>query len=156
MRPRILLPILAITAVTAGAYVVSSREPDRRWMRVARDANYEIAIDTARISVGRMWWGRIYTVYDVWYRTDHAVPRLHKDKSFSREVVRSIVQCDSLWFKVRSVDMSLGDELPIAQLRSSERELADQSWRRVERGTSEEIAAVAACHYGRRKTSVRP
>src|SRR6185503_20665334 len=70
-----------------------------RWVRVARDANYTIYIDTGRLRSERTWmgdfdvpshWG---TSVDVWYRTDHAIPRVHEGdkKLFNREVVHSIL-----------------------------------------------------------------
>jgi hypothetical protein len=110
-------------------------------VRVARDANYTVAIDTSRVS---RYWDRSW---QVWYRTDHSVPRLHKEKPFNREIVQSRVNCDSLTFKVVSVDMSMGDGLPISIQRSDTKDLDVQPWRYVERGTVEEMAAQAACHF---------
>jgi hypothetical protein len=123
-----------------------------RWLRIVRDANYDVAIDTSRVR-GRIDGsnGRWYPSNEVWYRTDHHIPRLHNDKPFNREVVQSIVQCDSLWFKVISVDMSMGNERPISQQRTAPNELPDQPWRRVVRGTAEEIAAKAACHFAAKR-----
>lgn len=45
------------------------------WVRVVRDANHTVAIDSGRVS---RHWDRSW---QVWYRTDHAVPRLHKGKN---------------------------------------------------------------------------
>lgn len=115
-----------------------------RWHRVAVDPNYVIYMDTA---VQRRSDGSFETTF----RTDHEAPRLRDGKPFDREVVTSIVRCDSLWFKVRSVDMSLGDARPISQQRDDAMAVLDQPWRRVEQGTSEHIAAEAACHYGRKR-----
>jgi hypothetical protein len=131
----------------------ASADEHARWVRVARDDAYDIYIDTAHIrrrleGVRR---GPIYPSFEVWYRTDHRAPRLYKGKNFNREVVRSIVQCDSLFYKVMSVDMSMGDERPISQQRLTADEVAYQVWRRIERGTSEEMAAQAACYFGARR-----
>src|SRR5689334_20594841 len=109
------------------------------WVTVVRDANYTIAIDSSLIQ-HEYWWyaGTRFDIYRVWYRTDHAKPRLHDDKSFNREVVHSLVRCDSLWYKVMSVDMSMGNEPPVVQQRTSDRDLGEQPWQVVLRGTSEE------------------
>jgi len=136
---------------TLGCTVASADIEPARWLTVARDANYDVAIDPSRIRAGFEWSGRRYRVYEVWYRTDHRMPREHKGKTFDREVVQSIVQCDSLWFKVISVDMWRGDEKLIARQRTERGELGAEPWRRVVRGTTEEIAAQAACHYGRKR-----
>lgn len=110
-----------------------------------QDANYTVAIDTGRLS---RHWDRSW---QVWYRTDHAVTRLHKGKEFNREVVQSRVHCDSLTFKVVSVDMSMGDGPPISVQRMDREELDDQEWRQIERGTAEEVAAAAACHFAAKR-----
>jgi hypothetical protein len=118
-----------------------------RWVRVIQDPNYIIYLDTAMIRHRPDQSYRRVEAYEVLYRTDHALPRELKGKTFTREVVRSIVLCDSLWFRVASVDMSMGDGKPVAIQRLEDRELARQAWRRVGMGTSEEVAARAACHF---------
>lgn len=139
MQMRYALPLLVVLACAdAPATPVA-------WTRVARDPNYEIFLDTA--SLQRRWDG----AFESRFRTEHAAERLRDGKPFNREIVLSIVRCDSLWFKVRSVDMSLDDAEPISRQRDSEDDLLRQSWRRVARGTSEHMAAEAACYYGRRK-----
>ena len=136
------------------AFLTACAEREAKWVTVVRDPNYFIAIDTARIEPARApWRGRWIPVYTVWYRTDHAGPRLHREKPFDRETVRSIVQCDSMWFKVLSVDMNDRDGRTVSRQRTSNDDLYRQPWRHVERGTSEEIAAIAACHYGRRRSA---
>ena len=137
--------------LVAGCLACSGSPDDDspRWVRVARDANYTIYIDTGRLGVFEQ---RGYAVkYHVWYRTDHAIPRMHEKDSvrvqFNREIVHSIISCDSLRFRVASVDMSMGREKPVVQQRLTERELSKQKWRRVELGTAEEIAGRAACHF---------
>lgn len=119
-----------------------------QWVRVVRDANYDIAIDTARVRRGldRSWTG-VHPTSEVWYRTDHKLPRLHEGKLFTREIVHSIVRCDSLWFKVISVDMSMGDKRPMAVQRLTPDEVAHEVWHRIEFGAAEEMAAQAACHF---------
>src|SRR5258705_2003203 len=149
-RVFLLISSAAILAV-AGQRIASARTEPKSWVRIARDANYDVDIDSSRIEVGRDWvFGVPHRVYSEWYRTDHKLPRLHREKPFNREVVHSLVLCDSLWFKVLSVDMYFGDHL-VARQQTTERELSDQPWRRVARGTTEEIAARAACFYGARR-----
>jgi hypothetical protein len=118
-----------------------------RWVRVIQDPNYIIYLDTATIRPRPDHSYRRVDGYEVLYRTDHALPRELKGKTFTREVVRSIVLCDSLWFRVASVDMSMGDAKPVAIQRLEDHELGRQAWRRVGLGTSEEVAARAACHF---------
>ena len=118
-----------------------------RWVRVIQDPNYVIYLDTAMIRHRPDHSYRRIDAYEVLYRTDHALPRELKGTTFTREVVQSIVLCDSLWFRVASVDMSMGDGKPVAIQRLEDHELARQAWRRVELGTSEEVAARAACHF---------
>lgn len=134
-----LIPVVAIAAGCSAADAGSGR-----WHRVAVDPNYVIYIDTMVQRRSDGW-------FETTFRTDHEAPRLRDGKPFDREIVTSIVRCDSLWFKVRSVDMSLGDARPIAQQRDDEWDISEQPWRRVEQGTSEHIAAEAACHYGRKR-----
>ena len=143
-----LLPI-AIFIVAGASYKIAVT-PKRDWVRVARDANYDIALDRANVTpVEVAMNGQWRKAYEVWYRTDHARPRMHKDKTFDREVVRAIIQCDRLLFKVLSVDMSVGDGRPVARLRNADDDPWRQQWRNVENGATEEIAATAACHFGR-------
>jgi hypothetical protein len=137
------LGVLALCASFGAAGCGSATQDTEpvRWVRVVRDANHTVAIDTGRVS---RHWDRSW---QVWYRTEHAIPRLHKGKEFNREIVQSRVNCDSFTFKVVSVDMSMNDGPPISVQRANFKDLEDQPWRRVERGTVEEIAAQAACHF---------
>jgi hypothetical protein len=129
----------------------SDEPPDSspRWVRVARDANYTVYLDTGRI---RPYGERELKerAWEVWYRTDHAQPRVHGNdgEQFNREVVQSVVRCNSLMFRVARVDMSMGSAKPIVQQRLTTEEFRRQQWRRVVPGTTEEIAGRAACHYG--------
>jgi hypothetical protein len=147
-RPRALaLVIVALTLAAVGYH--RAVEPRRDWVRVARDANYEIAIDRSAVQALRIpAWGRWHEGFEVSYRTDHALPRLHNGKTFDREVVRAVIQCDSLLFKVVSVDMLGRDGSVVARQRTTDDDLYAQRWRHVELGTTEEIAARAACHFG--------
>ena len=151
VRSALLLYACATLGVAACTNA-SADERSLRWVRVVRDANYDIAIDTAQVKRSVEWWDHtMLQTYRVWYRTDHAAPRLHEGKQFNREVVQSIVYCDSLWFKVLSVDMSMNGGRPISIQRTAPNELPDQPWRRVERGTADEIAAQAACHFASKR-----
>ena len=145
--------IAAGASLALGVYLApsaASRASHGSWVRVALDANYEIAIDTGSVrAVETNIWGVRYLGYAVRYRTVHTQPRLHHGESFDREVVSTVVQCDSLWFQVSSVDMLRGERKLVARQRVAPNELLDTPWRRVERGTTEEVAAQAACHFGR-------
>jgi hypothetical protein len=142
--------LVAALVVAAGASYKKVTSPTRDWVQIARDAHYEIALDRNHVSeMKAALAGNWYQAFEVWYRTDHTQPRLHKRKKFDREIVRAIVLCDRLWFRVVSVDMSMGDGRVVARQRTSGDDLDRQAWRHVERGTTEEIAATAACHFGR-------
>ena len=141
--------VLAISLIAAVAFYRVVATPPRDWVRVAGDANYDIALDRRSVTlveVARS--GQWFEGFEVSYRTDHALPRMHNGKTFDREVVRAIVQCDRLVFKVVCVDMSVGDGRPVVRQRTSDDDLLRQQWRHVERGTTEETAALAACRFG--------
>ena len=143
---------VAVAIAVAAHREASADGTPESWVRIARDANYDVAIDSLHIKADvHPTRYKMYRVYEVWFRTDHTVPREHHGKPFNREVVHSMVLCDSLWFKVMSVDMSLGDARPIAQQRTDWPDIADEPWRRVALGTTEAIAARAACFYGARR-----
>jgi hypothetical protein len=148
---RSLLAVAGCVALAStGCSDASASASSRGWVQVGRDGNYIVWIDTSRLTKGRF---ERMSVYGVWYRTDHAVPRLQDGKPFNREIVHSVVQCDSLWFRVSSVDMSLDGGRPISMQRSTINDLRDQPWRRVQLGTVEEAAAQAACHFGKRHSA---
>src|SRR5262245_13303323 len=112
------------------------RTPDDnspRWVRVARDANYIIYIDTGRRRPYDALKERGRRLYEVWYRTDHAIPRVHESdkKLFNREVVHSIINCDDLTFRVAGVDMSMRGERVFVQQRLTLKELQFQKPRHV-------------------------
>ncbi|HYC52577.1 MAG TPA: surface-adhesin E family protein [Gemmatimonadaceae bacterium] len=146
------LALVATLAVSA-AWSCKGASVTRDWVRVAADTNYTIALDRLHISewehapVGG--WDQ---AFEIWYRTDHTQPRLHNGDPFDREIVRAIILCDRFWFKVVSVDMVMGDSRVVARQRASDEELNRQAWRPVARGTTEEVAAVAACDMGRQAT----
>src|SRR5436309_4096928 len=128
------LPLGACVSVaTAGCSNASASDKSHAWVQIARDANYTIAIDTSRAARRTDGW------FVVWYRTDHAVTHLHHGKPFNREIVQSFLRCDNLSFKIISVDMSLGAHAPISEQRTGPGELSLQPWRKVERGTVEEV-----------------
>jgi hypothetical protein len=142
--------LVAALVVAAAASYKTVTSPRRDWVRIARDAHYEVALDRNHISELRAaLGGNWYQAFEVWYRTDHSQPRLHNRKKFDREIVRAIVLCDRLWFRVVSVDMSMGDGRVVARQRTFGEDLDRQAWRHVEHGTTEEIAALAACHFGK-------
>ena len=141
--------LAGMVAAAFGVYMVVATS-HRDWARVARDAHYEIALDRASITPVQVTSrGRWLEAFEVTYRTDHAIPRLHNGKTFDREIVRALVQCSSMSFKVLSVDMSVGAGRTVARQRATENDLWRQDWRPVELGTTEEVAATAACHFGR-------
>jgi hypothetical protein len=140
------LPLMAAAFSFASACSNALARDSAHWMQVARDANYTISIDTARIEVPehRQW-------YVVWYRTEHAQPRLHKGKPFNRETVKSLLRCDDYSFKIASIDMSIGAGHIVATQRATADEIAKQPWRNVERWTIEETVARAACDVARQR-----
>jgi len=134
----------AALVLLAGRARARAIDAARRWVLVVRDANYNVFIDTASLKAH-------YSDFMVWYRTDHAQPRSHKDRPFNRELVHSLLDCRDLEFKVLAVDLSMNGGRPVSRQRTPENELQRQAWRTVVRGTSEEIAAAAACTYARRR-----
>lgn len=139
---------ILVFAILVAACTDAPAADGTHWKRVAQDPNYTIWIDTTRVeneNVGTAAW-------NVWYRTDHAQARNHKGQVFHREVVNSYLRCENLAFKVASVDMYTNDGELVSQQRDDLDAIADQPWRPVLRGSSEEIAAEAACHYASRVT----
>ncbi|HMC57050.1 MAG TPA: surface-adhesin E family protein [Gemmatimonadaceae bacterium] len=140
---------LVISATACAAACSDANAHSNTWYRVAGDTNYVVYIDPASIiytstpSTGE-WLG----AYRVWYRTEHARPRSYKGKQFNREIVNAYVQCDSLWFKVASVTMSMNGEKPILVQESNTDELIQQDWRRIESGSLDDAAARVACGLG--------
>jgi hypothetical protein len=134
--------ILAFAILVAACTDAPAAE-GTHWVRVAQDPNYTIWIDTTRVTAS---WAN---AWDVWYRTDHAQARNHKGQPFNHEVVNSYLRCADLAFRVVSVDMYASDWKLVATQRDDSREVEQQPWRPVLRGSSEEVAARAACHYGR-------
>jgi hypothetical protein len=144
---------IALAAMLCAAIVVfrfrprASNDVAASWIAVARDTNYNIFVDVSRIQANTQWpLMRPVTAYAVWYRTDHRLPRLHDGKPFDREIVHSIVWCDSLWYKVLSVDMTLEGRLPAMRQVT---DLRLQQWRRVALGGMDERAAKTACGLAR-------
>jgi hypothetical protein len=135
--------------VVAGCSNAAANE-SKVWVRAAQDTNYAISIDTSRIETPehRQW-------VVVWYRTDHAQPRLHKGQPFDRELVKTLLRCNDLSFKIQRVDMSSRAGHVIAGQRASTDEIAKQPWRNVERGTIEETVARQACELARLRPAMR-
>jgi hypothetical protein len=149
LRNRVLVVAAGASFVGFGLGIAPSRERQSNWVRVARDSSYDIAIDTSRVL---QHYGRVYTI---WYRTDHGLTHLYKDKEFNREIVQSVLRCDGLSFKVASVDMAMNGRVVSSQ-RTSSGELGNQPWRRVEPGTTEAFAAKAACDVASRFAKPAP
>ena len=142
--PRLRVLLVAVVTVSC-----TGRDEGPNWVRVVRDASYDVAIDTSRVRHYQNA-GPTNPLFSVWYRTDHATPRLHKEEQFNREVVNSLVDCEKQEFKVLAVIMSMKGSRPISVQRTEERDVAWQAWRPIAPGTSDEIAAEAACHFAKR------
>lgn len=138
MRTRVWLLIAAFPLNSCGW---GAKPPPREWVEVARDTNYRILVDSSRLV-----WQPAAAAYIVWYRTDHAAPRLKDGQPFNREVVGSLLSCERGRYKVTSVDLSLNGARPISRQRT---EFRDQEWRHVVEGTIEEAAARNACVIAR-------
>lgn len=119
-------------------------EAARRWVRVYDDTNYVVSVDTAHVGIWRMDNRR-----DVWFRTDHRRPHLRDGRAWSREVSRSLVRCDKLWYKVRSVVLLDERGRAISIQRTAGREFELQPWRPTEAGSVDELMAKATCSLGR-------
>jgi hypothetical protein len=116
---------------------------DSRWLRIAHDTLYDIALDTTRVTSSS------YHTYIVRYRTDHAVPHMYKGEEFNREIVVSYLRCGDLAFKVAAVDMSMRGHGTVIQQRSEGSDLVQQPWRHVQPGTIEATAARRTCDFAR-------
>lgn len=132
------LAVIAAASVTTRVIIAGHDEADH-WVVVAQDSNASISLDTSRIVAEN---GR---TYEIWYRTDHAVTRLYKDKPFNREVVHAVLRCDDYAFRVMSTAMSVGARSPFVTQFTDSGDLARQPWRRVEPGSIEADAAHATC-----------
>jgi hypothetical protein len=137
---------LSVTLSLAGGLAVAvlvHRGNGGRWLRVARDSDYDIAIDTTRIA------GSEFRGFRIWFRTQHAARHYHDGLPFDREIVESVIDCRKLTFRIASVDLSLDDRPPISRQRTEAGELTLQPWRQVEPRTIEEAAAIKACDFAR-------
>src|SRR5262249_225232 len=85
---------LAAVAIVASMRTHSSADEDGRWLIVARDSGYTVALDTSHIRFDR---GRGIRI---WYRTDHSAMRFYNEKAFNRELVEAILQCPGYSFRV--------------------------------------------------------
>lgn len=137
---------LSVALSLAGGLAVAllaHRGNGAQWLRVARDSEYDVAIDTTRIAGGEV------RGFRVWFRTQHAARHYHDGLPFDREIVESVIDCKHLTFRVASVDLSLDDRPPISRQRTQAGELSLQPWRQVEPRTIEEAAAIKACDVAR-------
>lgn len=116
MRPAVGTGLLAAVAAIAacrapaGTGADSIAESARRWARVFVDRNYDVAIDTAHLTSRRF-----YQTVVVWYRTDHRNLRLRYGQRWNREITKSLVWCDKLWYKIARFDLSEGNREPISR-----------------------------------------
>jgi hypothetical protein len=136
-RRRAGLSFIVLSAACAADSVWEAAEVDegsRRWLIVARTADYRVFIDTAHLGTRR----RLEDAYTVWFRTEHRVPHLRHGKRWNREVTQSLISCSKQRFKVVSADLSLGDARPISTQRATPSEVFEQPWRDVERGSPDE------------------
>lgn len=133
-RARVFMVVLGLGACSL------AESDDRQWREVYRDEQHVVAFDPDDIA-------RLGSAsHLVWYRTDHAQPRLRDGRAWSREITNAVLRCEGLWFKLRSVDLSDGNRV-ISRQRASSTELTEQPWRRVARGTGEEVVARAVCSH---------
>jgi hypothetical protein len=139
LRLRLLL-LAGCVAVGVGAnrYLLTAHNSNG-WMRIASDSLYVISIDPARVI--ERWGG----IYDVWYLTDHAIPHMYKGASFNREIVESLLRCNTLSFKILRVDMSMRGGRTVSRQRTDDDDIRRQPWRSVEPGSTEADAARATC-----------
>lgn len=133
--------LIGVAAALACGGPLSGR--DSRWVPVAHDSLYDIALDTARVT------SSYYHTYIVRYRTDHAVSHMYKGQEFNREIVVSYLRCGDLAFKVAAVDMSMRGHSTVIHQRSDGADLTQQPWRHVAPGTIEAIAARRTCDFTR-------
>jgi hypothetical protein len=144
---RYLVPASASLAalLLGGCFLIPSADSDffegsRRWIRIYSDTNYVVSIDTAHLGM-RIAGGNI-----VWYRTQHRRNREHERRLWNREVIQSVLRCETLEYRVRSVDLSDGGHPPVSRQRTTVRELLAQPWRDIALGTPDELTARAACY----------
>ena len=140
----------------SGLLLSAGCDDARGWVRGAQAPHYTSYGDTAFLHV------QPYGIVEVWYRTDHAAPRLHNGEAFDREVVHALVRCQplvtmrgssGLQYKISQVDLTLGGGRTVSRQRTTPLELAEQPWRRVETDGAELMAAQAACHFAKQRSS---
>lgn len=139
-------------AACVGGYDPTAGEvpPDsRRWMDVFSDSNYTVAVDVGNLVKTASAWE---DEYEIWYRTQHHRPRLRRGELWDLEYTRSVVRCDSLWYKILSVDLSDGGRRTVSQQRTG---YMEQSWRRIDASSSERLVALRACDLARSHATVK-
>jgi hypothetical protein len=137
--------ILAACTGAAGASEEDVDERSREWLGVYSDRLFYVAVDTAHID--RQPLG----TYLVWFRTDHRAPRYRNGAQYVRELSQTLISCDSLYYKVRAVDLLAADGKTVSRQRATDMELDEQQWRRIMAGTSDHVTAVTACTHALRK-----
>jgi hypothetical protein len=140
-----MLSILAACTGAAGARVDDIDERSRQWLGIYSDRLYYVAVDTAHLD--RQPLG----TYLVWFRTDHREARYRSGSPYVREISQTLISCDSLFFKVKAVDLLAADGKVVSRQRATDVELKEQQWRRVRAGTSDHVTAVAACQQAIRR-----
>ncbi|HEX7121902.1 MAG TPA: hypothetical protein VF178_05970 [Gemmatimonadaceae bacterium] len=82
------------------------------------------------------------------YRPEKTPPsaNLHRGELWNLEYSHSILRCDSLWYKVLSVDLSDRGRWTISEQRTG---YMEQPWRRIEANSGEQLVAQRACDIAR-------
>jgi hypothetical protein len=140
---RLVLTPAVVVALVSAARWRSRRDDDSRWLIVASDSAYTIALDTTRIS------SEGQHSYRIWYRTDHSAKRFYREKAFDREVVQAILGCRDLRYRIVSSEMSVRGGLVVERQMLDEKEVAREQWHQVEAGSTDAIVAREACDIAR-------
>lgn len=136
--------LLVISGCTARSDPTADEVPpeSRRWIEIFADSNYTVDVDMGNVTRRLSGWEE----YDIWYRTRHRRPHLRRGEAWNLEYTRSVVRCDSLWYKVLSVDLSDHGRRTVSQQRT---DYMDQPWRKVEVNSVERFVALRACDIAR-------
>jgi len=142
--PAALFVAIAVTGIVVARLFLTGGDRPDHWLRVAGDSNYVISIDTTRIA--EPYRG----IYDVWYRTDHSTTHQYRGATFNREDVESLIRCNTLEFKIKSVNMSMRGGHVVAQQRNDDHDVKRDSWHHVDAQTIEAAAAEVTCNEASR------
>jgi len=140
---RLVLTPVAVVAIVSAMRWRSKRGDETRWLDVAKDSAYTIALDTANIAPE----GGL--TFRIWYRTDHNAMRFYKEKAFNREVVQAILDCRQYRYRIVSSEMSARGGRVVERQELDEKEVRRQAWHDVEAGSTDAEAARAACIVAR-------